>query len=356
VKPLIYLGEQEMAAYCTIKGIPYIYQECPLAEGATSLLSSIAGQVQLTRQQVSIIDIVEIGSDIDFETGNIESPTNILINGTVRDAFSVRSAKNISIRGAVEAATIEAGGDIQILGGVASRHQGTVTANGAIHTKFCAEAHLRAVGDITIARECLNSHIHTCGRLLVSQGKVVGGFAYARQGAEIKVLGNEADRKTEIAIGLDPAAMIQAKGIDHEIKKKKEISDKIREKVQPLLAQLKRLTPQQRERATELMYQADAMEAEIEENDKKKQEVLANSIAYGKSSLIVTSSVHPGVKVIFGNKMATFRQERRGPIKIERRLIERVEEICIIDRSSGSVTVMPSYDYEPDAPNPEMAE
>ncbi|HSW47109.1 MAG TPA: hypothetical protein VLM89_16215, partial [Phycisphaerae bacterium] len=46
---------------------------------------------------------------------------------------------------------------------------------------------------------------------------------------------------------------------------------------------------------------------------------------------LVTSVVYPGVKVIFGDRMAVFRKERRGPVKIERRLVDRVEEICVID-------------------------
>jgi uncharacterized protein (TIGR00269 family) len=33
VKPLIRLGEREMAAYCVIRGIDYIVEECPMAEG-----------------------------------------------------------------------------------------------------------------------------------------------------------------------------------------------------------------------------------------------------------------------------------------------------------------------------------
>ena len=33
VKPLIRLGEREMAAYCVVRGIDYIVEECPMAEG-----------------------------------------------------------------------------------------------------------------------------------------------------------------------------------------------------------------------------------------------------------------------------------------------------------------------------------
>nr|MDQ3570028.1 tRNA(Ile)-lysidine synthetase [Actinomycetota bacterium] len=33
VKPLVRLGERETAAYCVVKGIDYIVEECPMAEG-----------------------------------------------------------------------------------------------------------------------------------------------------------------------------------------------------------------------------------------------------------------------------------------------------------------------------------
>jgi len=328
-----------------------IGENVTLSEDGTTLIAAIDGQVQFTKQIVSIIEVVEIASDVDFETGNIESPTNILINGTVRDAFCVKSQKNISIRGAIEAATIEADGDIQVLGGIAARNQGSVSAKGEIHAKFCSEAHIKAKGNITIARECMNGHVHTCGYMTVPRGKVVGGFTYAREGAEIKVLGNEAERKTEIAIGIDPNALLAAKKIDQIVKKKKQTSEKIREKAQPLLANLKRLTAEQREKVTELSFQADALDEEAEKLEAKKKQIIDANSPSDRVSLNIVSNIYPGVTVIIGNKMTTFRQERRGPIKIERRTIERVEEICVIDRSSGSVTILPSYEYDPEAPD-----
>ncbi|HZU72560.1 MAG TPA: ATP-binding protein [Acidimicrobiales bacterium] len=33
IKPLVRLGEREMAAYCVLRGIDYIVEECPMAEG-----------------------------------------------------------------------------------------------------------------------------------------------------------------------------------------------------------------------------------------------------------------------------------------------------------------------------------
>ena len=37
VKPLVRVGEREMAAYCVLRGIDYIVEECPMVEGNTGL-------------------------------------------------------------------------------------------------------------------------------------------------------------------------------------------------------------------------------------------------------------------------------------------------------------------------------
>ncbi len=38
VKPLVFLSEREIAAYCIVSGIRYIYEECPHAAGARSIV------------------------------------------------------------------------------------------------------------------------------------------------------------------------------------------------------------------------------------------------------------------------------------------------------------------------------
>ena len=321
------------------------------ADGKT-LIATKAGKVYLTRCGISVLAIIEISGDVDFSTGNIDSPTDVLIAGTIRDTFAVKSARSVSVRGAIEAAAVEAGTDVQVSGGIAGRHQGRVLAGGRITSKYCSDANLEAAGDITITRECTNSHVHARGRLTIARGRLIGGFAYAREGAEIKVLGNEAEKPTIIALGADPAVIAQALQIDETVKKKREACAKIREKVQPLMAQLKRLTPQQRKHATELMCQADQIEAEVHEHEQQKRQLLASANSQAGPSLLVTSMVYPGVKVIFGDKMAIFRKERKGPIKIERRCMDRVEQICLIDECSGSLTIMPSYEYKTELVKP----
>lgn len=335
-----------------IKGVKPLHsvelgENVTLAEDGRTMLAAISGKLHVTRREVAVVEAVEVAEDVDFSTGNVDAPADVLINGTVRSGFKVCSPKSVAVRGAIESAVVEAGTDIHVTGGIVGQGKAIVQAGGDLFTKFCSDACLEAQGDITITRECMNSRIRAHGFLYVPRGKVVGGSVYARKGAEIKVLGNMSERRTEVAIGLDPEILPRVEAIDEEIRKKRESAAKVREKIGPLIAQIQRLTSEQREQATMLMFQADEVDVQADELENKKKQLTQAAGPDEKVQLLVTAMVHPGVAVIFGDKMTVFRMERKGPISIERRVIERVEEICAVDRCSGSVTVLPSYTYVP---------
>jgi uncharacterized protein len=328
-----------------------------LSGDGKAVVATASGKVLLTRQSISVVEVVEIKGDVDYSSGNVESPTDVLITGTIRDTFTVRSEKSVSVKETVEGAIVEAGTHIQIMGGIAGRGAARIRAGGEVHAKYCEEADIEAAGDVVITRQIINSRVRTTRQLVVARGSVIGGHLYARGGASIKTLGNEANIRTEIAIGIAPEVLADADRADQAAKKKRETAEKVRKTVQPLLAQIKRLTSEQREKATELMYEADQMMAEATECEKKKQESLAKCSPDPDSNptLIITSMIYPGVVIIFGNKMALMSKPRRGPIKIVRRLIDRVEEIVVVDQISGSVQPLPSCQYVPE-PGPHAAQ
>lgn len=319
-----------------------------LGEDGRSLFATTDGMVSLRHGRLEVISVVEVAGNVDFATGNIESPTDVLIRGTVMDTFSVRSAGSITVGGAVESATVEAGGEVMVHGGIAGMPDGRVKAGGNISVKFCEEAQLEAGGDIVIHREMMNCRLRAGGLLKVERGAVVGGRVHARRGAVIKQLGNDSGLKTRISIGVDPAVVCAGREMDKSLKKKREAAAKIRESVQPLLAQLKRLTPEQREKATELLYQADTLDQEVAETERRRAESREEANSCSDAELHVDGRIHAGVTVIFGDRQVTLQQERRGPLKVARKLVGRVEEIVLIDRVSGSTNVLVSREYEPE--------
>ena len=63
VKPLVRLGEREMAAYCVVRGIDYIVEECPMAVGNKHLGYKDA---------LNAIEVTSPGSKHDFYFGFLE--------------------------------------------------------------------------------------------------------------------------------------------------------------------------------------------------------------------------------------------------------------------------------------------
>lgn len=325
-----------------------------LADDGRTVVAATAGKVHLNRDHVSVVAVVEVPGDVDFNTGNIEAPIDVLIHGTIREGFRVESQKSIAVRGAIEAAAVKAGTEVQVNGGIVSRAEYLVSAGGEVYTKFCNDAHILAGGDLTVTREALGSQLYVNGFLHISRGALIGGRAYARQGAEIKEVGNAANVKTEVAVGVDPEVYIDTRRIDELIKKKQGAAAKIREKVQPLMTMLKRLTPQQREKATELMYEADNFDAEVEDLEKQKTQMMIDKSppAGQEVGLEIHSIIYPGVKVVLGDRATLFYKERKGHFRICRRTIKRVEEIVLVDMTSGSVTTLPSFEHVPESDPP----
>jgi uncharacterized protein (TIGR00269 family) len=60
VKPLVRLGEREMAAYCIVRGIDYIVDECPMANGNKHLAY---------KEALNSIDVRSPGAKADFYLG-----------------------------------------------------------------------------------------------------------------------------------------------------------------------------------------------------------------------------------------------------------------------------------------------
>jgi len=318
-----------------------------IADDGMSVIAEADGQVKNDASGVSILDVVSVNGNVDFNSGNVDATSDVVIRGNVLDLFSVKSRKSIEIGGNVEAAELSAAENIFVRGGICGKDKGKVTSGGEIRAKFCSGVELNAAGDIHIAREAINCTISTRGSLQIPNGSLIGGRSHARNGARVSVLGSEAGIKTHIGVGMDPGVYASIAAIDTKIKSIRKTADEIRTHVKPLLANLKRLTPDQRERATELMFKADDLEAQTEPLESEKQKLLEEATPVEGASLLVGSRLHAGTLVTVDNLELRFDKELKGPIKIEKRKIDNVTEVVGVNQLSGSVITFPARKIEP---------
>jgi uncharacterized protein len=317
-----------------------------LGDDGASVVATTAGKVRYQSPELAIGAVQELAGDADPVGGVLEVPGDAVIRGTIPTACKVRAGGELTVWGSIEAADVAAGGQVNVRGGILARGKGRVVAGGQIAAKFCDEADLQAQGDIRLRKEMMNSRVHTESRLLLPQGAIIGGEVFARCGIEVATLGSEGGIATTVAVGVHPdefrAIEETARGND----KKRAAVEKIRQSVGPLMAQLKRLTNVQREKATELMYQADSIEAEIRKSEERAAALLAGGAPDCQPYVLVSAGIHPRVSLSIGDRIMVFAEPVKGPVRIERRKIKNYTAMTSTNTLTGLVRELPARKLE----------
>ncbi|MCH8914116.1 MAG: hypothetical protein IIA33_11180, partial [Planctomycetes bacterium] len=115
--------------------------------------------------------------------------------------------------------------------------------------------------------------------------------------------------------------------IDKRVKRARELIDRIRELVQPLLDREKQLSGAHGQQASDLLSATGNAAAMIDEDEKRREELLKNAYVHGTACVRVSGKTHQGVTIRIGDRETVFHRELKGPVTFERRKIKNVSEI-----------------------------
>lgn len=169
---------------------------------------------------VHVKPVFVVSGDVNYETGNIDTPMDVQINGSVRSGFAVKAGGSIAIGGTVEAnVTLTAHGDVVVSQGIIGEDT-TVTARGIlslgnIQTKFIQNASVLSKGDIEVGSYIFNSQVRSGGVITVHSGggkrggSIVGGEVFAASAIKARLCGSPSTAGTTVGISPDPALGIK---------------------------------------------------------------------------------------------------------------------------------------------------
>jgi uncharacterized protein (DUF342 family) len=312
-----------------------------LAPDGKTVRATRDGRVVFEDNKLSVAWMLELQGDVDFGTGNIDSPGAIIVHGSVKDLVRVRSARNISVDLHVDGAVLEAGGDIVIHGGIHGHGKASIRAGGQIETRLCDGATIEAGKALCVLRECINCRVQA-ERISSQAATIIGGYAWARNGIEVQNLGSPAAVKTVVAIGIPTGLIDEAVQMVARAAEYRDAARKIREAVAPLLDEVRGLSPAHGERATGLMRQADQLERQAEDLDRKREGLIRQAAPEGECCVLVSGRIHPGVTIVISGRSTVFDKEMRGPVRIVQRKIEGLSVLTAVDTLSGSVQALPT--------------
>jgi uncharacterized protein (DUF342 family) len=317
------------------------------------LLAQVDGRLVIDGVRLKVEPRLDIRGDVDFDTGSLDACVDVEVRGTVKSNFRLRTSGSLTVGRAIEAAEIDVDGDLRVQGGICGREgAGSVRVGGSVAARFCNESNVEAGGDIRIETETLNSRVRTPAVFRSRGGTIIGGTIWAREGIEVSVLGSESGITTCVAVGASLGALREQRRIEQEIDGHEKLAAGIREKIAPLMANVKRLTPQQREAATELMGRANELDTAVDELQARRQQLHEQSRPNGTPYVLVNAACQPGVRIAFGAREARIGALLHGPVRIEERKIENATEIVAVNSRTGSVAILPSCEIDVSTPAP----
>ena len=276
--------QQEGVQGATIFGkvLPYISEKISKIEPGKNteleedrIVASRDGRFEYNNRVFWVNEVLTLERDIDYRTGNIDFPGDVIINGQIKDGFTVKSGGSVYCNTTMDASEVISAKDLVVRLGVIGRKTGRVRVGGMMRAKFIENCYVEATDSVIVDVGILNSAVHAGNKVeLKEKGVVVGGTIYAQNGIVATQLGTEMGPKTEIYCGTNYSVEQKLKWIrDKNVEiafKLKQVERKLtggsegREKILELQQKLKVALHKLNEAAGSLIFQLDKNEkAEI---------------------------------------------------------------------------------------------
>jgi uncharacterized protein (DUF342 family) len=280
--------------------------------------------------------------DDDGGSSVITFDGDVVIRGTLRDGRTLSTTGLLIVGGAIEAAQVNVNSDAFIKGGIVGKSRGKVAIDGTLRCRFVSAGHIIGAADVIVQSEIAYSSITSAGQVSVLHGPIVGGETIANAGIVCQALGNPSGKLTIVEAGTEQSFINFVASARDEIDRNRARVADVRTKIEPLMKHVKMLTPQQKERATELLYEAGELEARTE-TMVTTLEARCQAFRQRSNPVIVAhETIYPGVTIRFAGMEARITTAVKGPVKLKPIKTGNITEIAMVDMVDGSTCVLQS--------------
>jgi len=192
------------------------------SEDGTKLLADTDGMVVWDGSNVAVEPIF-VTDKVDASVGNIRFNGSVVVNGEVGDGFEIHASEDVNIAVTLGMVTIEAGGDVNVAGGIFGHNIGKITADNNVKIKFIQDAKVQAKGHIIVEDYILNSEVIASGPVVVKGPS--GWISGSTVASETLIYTNTAGTHNSLAdtnliIGHDPNALMELERLYEAIENK----------------------------------------------------------------------------------------------------------------------------------------
>ncbi len=168
------------------------------------LVAAVDGLLNRDNHQLRVEEVFVVKGGVDYHTGHIVFPGDVVVEGKVGDGFKVWSGASILCKFTLDAFDVNAKKDLVCLQGILGHGSGHVRAGGQLNAKFIENCRVAVRGDIHVQTAIMASRVYSLGVIdLGEKGAIVGGETWAVHGIKAARLGNQAKQRTVLHVGVD---------------------------------------------------------------------------------------------------------------------------------------------------------
>jgi len=169
------------------------------------LFAGTSGRLSVSRDgDVSIENVLELKKGVDFTTGNITFPGDVVIRGKVADGFKIYAAGSIAAAEVLDVTEVVCKKDLIAQSGIEGRSRGALRVGGSIAARYIQNCKVAARGDISVTGSIVQSKVYTMGTVRMGEtGKLVGCEVIAIGGVQALEIGSAHGAKTWVRCGTD---------------------------------------------------------------------------------------------------------------------------------------------------------
>ncbi|ALM82010.1 hypothetical protein ASB57_02635 [Bordetella sp. N] len=292
------------------------------------LVAAIAGAPSLLANGhgMSVNPVVQVEA-VDLSSGNIDFDGTLQVNGDITTGMQVKVTGDVVVSGTVEAAQIDAGGNVVVKGGILGAAEGGVgaggepvmrsahvVAKGSVQARFIGNATVSAGKDVVVESEIRQSDVAagdsvTVGGKGASQGSINGGQVRALRSVRAVTLGTMAGVNTFVQVGVNPHAEMQKLALERTRQRLTEEKDKLEQ----LLVFLRKYPEKGANGIGARALQTHAkLSRDLAALAVKETELAAEKDATEGATIEVGKRIYGGVELQIGNKREEIIEDMGG--------------------------------------------
>ena len=269
----------------------------------TEMRAKCSGMVDFLNKSINVSSVYKINGDCDLSVGNIDFDGSVSISGSVRSGHTIKASGGITVGGAVEAATLIAGGNVEVKGGMQGADKGRIEAGGSITIMFIERGTAIADGSIKLDVS-IHSTLEAGGTITAKgrRGAIIGGRAGAAGNVTANFLGTVSRTQTEVEVGMMPRKRIRIQNLEKEIEKLKAEIVKLDQLDAYLAATKEKLDPETWDKLNRSgLENRRADEQMLEDNNLEIQDLKYELEHATEGKVHVTDTAFDGTRIIIGN-------------------------------------------------------